>query len=142
MKRFLFFVCWLLAFSGKAQPDDAHRPDGTFALADTVTALRTREAGVVPPDTLAEPRQTAFSPALLQLYPNPATHELTLSGGFTAGGTVRLRLIGPSGKVVRETTQTADGNALRVPIAALPRGLYFVEVWDEQNYYTRKFTKE
>lgn len=69
----------------------------------------------------------------LQLYPNPATREVTLTYHADHEEQLRLSLLDGLGRVVHNHTETmaAGGNALLIDLPELPDGVYFVHLQTE-----------
>lgn len=66
--------------------------------------------------------ENQVTPASIQLYPNPATENPTISG--IANGTV-VRVLSVQGKEISRQTLSSGGS---LSVNVLPQGMYFVEV--------------
>lgn len=67
----------------------------------------------------------------MQLWPNPATDEITITYGnsIPSDAPIRLRLFDLTGKVIFEKEMTPSGkNATTLSLAALSQGMYIVEM--------------
>jgi Secretion system C-terminal sorting domain len=72
----------------------------------------------------------------LNLYPNPASNQITINVAAVMEGTITItNIIGQ--KVL---TQEYHGNSVTIDVADLPKGLYIVKVIGTA--YTGKFVKE
>jgi len=76
--------------------------------------------------------------AILNLYPNPAKENLTLTLNTAESGTAALHNL--LGATVQQCKVSPGNNIL--PVAALPAGVYFLTVKTAQTVETRKIIKE
>lgn len=109
---------------------DESKPLAKLATYDP-TPLATRAAGQ--------------SATLLQLYPNPAHHAVTVELAPTGRtGAAQLRVRDALGRLVVERPLSLPAAGLRVelPLGALPAGVYQVEVLCGQTLLTRPLTVE
>ena len=67
----------------------------------------------------------AAKPAVL-LYPNPAREAIWLE---TSARPARVSIYDAAGRLVLERAQVGHAEAFRLPVAALPRGVYTVVLW-------------
>ena len=77
---------------------------------------------------------------VMNLYPNPATQYVVLdmSAGEEMNGVVAI-----TDMMGRQCLQQrAEGSSVRVPVSALPAGMYFLTYTDGNMTITRKFLKE
>ena len=80
------------------------------------------------------------SQMVVNLYPNPATQYvmLDMSAGEEMNGVVAI-----TDMLGRQCLQQrAEGSSVRVPVSALPTGMYFLTYTDGNMKVTRKFLKE
>ncbi len=75
-----------------------------------------------------------FTSSELEVYPNPATSEITIKGMENIS---KIEVIGLKGNVVK----TFDG-ASRINVSQLPKGTYILKVQSEKNSSTTKFIKK
>jgi len=82
--------------------------------------------------------------AVLQVFPNPATHyvQVHLPGGWR--GRAELRLYSAGGAIAWQGTEILDGNSLvtTIPLASLSRGVYLLQVQANGRQYAQKLVKE
>jgi len=81
---------------------------------------------------------------LLEIFPNPATSEISIQMLSQNGGEVsEISIINSIGeKVLSEKFNSSNRFNNTFFIGNLPKGLYFVELKNEKNTYWQKFTKE
>ncbi|MDO7884336.1 hypothetical protein [Hymenobacter cheonanensis] len=95
--------------------------------------------------TLLATRASGQAAPLLQLYPNPAQHAVTVELAPTGGtGAAQLRVRDALGRVVVERPLSLPAAGLRVelPLGSLSAGVYQVEVAWGQMLTTRPLTVE
>lgn len=97
-----------------------------------------RESGIVkltinPPVGISEPLLTSNNE--VRVYPNPASHNLTIAG-FTEGSRVCIHDI--QGRIVYSDTPENQN----IDISALPSGLYIVRIYDHTQISHSRFLKE
>jgi hypothetical protein len=71
-------------------------------------------------------------PVRANVYPNPATDQLTIDLPRQVAGAVRVQLHDPVGRVIMEQTLPSVTSSLTLPTAELPRGLYLLKVITEE----------
>ena len=76
----------------------------------------------------------------VSLYPNPATNEVTVT--VENGWAERMTIRDISGKIVADENISGNSGILRIPVAALPKGLYFVTVITKEEQHALKFVKQ
>lgn len=75
----------------------------------------------------------------LAIYPNPATHTLTLSiPNFTEA--LKVTVTNPNGQLIQQQDMLTANYTLNV--ANLPKGMYFVIVAGEQGRWVKRFVKQ
>lgn len=70
------------------------------------------------------------------VYPNPANQQLTVT---TSEAGQAIAIYNTQGKLI--STQTMQGNAETLNVAALPSGVYYIEVSGKNNTARKKFVK-
>ncbi len=82
--------------------------------------------------------RTAGQQALLLLYPNPASDQITIlpDDGILAGGTLHITDL--AGKVVRERVYHPWQGSLHIPLAGLREGVYLVVLETPGKIYRNK----
>ena len=81
--------------------------------------------------------QRHYSEFIIQLYPNPAQNELTISGAETS----RITVIDITGKTLID--KAVNGNRNTIDISQLNNGIYFLQATDNNgNKKTLKFVKK
>jgi len=81
---------------------------------------------------------------LLSAYPNPTNSEMTINYALTEKGSVKIRLVDLSGRLVGELFERRllKGNyVLRFNMEGLTNGVYFVQFETEQGVQVRKVIK-
>ncbi len=78
-----------------------------------------------------------FSTVLL--YPNPVQDRLTISGLDKVKGTKTVSISGITGAVL--ASQKTDGATLKIPTAALPSGIYLLQIASEEGSAAYRFMK-
>jgi predicted outer membrane repeat protein len=81
----------------------------------------------------------------LALWPNPATHSVTLRyQGDSSGGQAQVTITDTFGKVYQQFSLEKGGRVFQVVanIEALPKGIYLVSVRDGQSSHTQRMVKE
>lgn len=73
-----------------------------------------------------------------KLYPNPATNEIMVS--FSSPSERMLQLYSIDGSLIRKLGTTKD-QQYNISISSLAKGIYFLEVLEENRLYTIKFIK-
>ena len=73
----------------------------------------------------------------IQMYPNPATNEITVQISSLKGFTVELRT--ETGALLQK--EKTEGTLHRINLSNLSNGVYFVTVKTDNFYYTRKIMK-
>ena len=108
----------------------------TTSPAHQLTYYRLRQVDADGTFAYSAVRVVAAPGAALSLYPNPASTVLHLATAPEAS----YRILAPTGQVLlRGTAPTGQAD---VAVAALPAGLYLVEVTTATGRQTQKFTKE
>lgn len=80
----------------------------------------------------------------LLIIPNPVVSGFTLGGYFSKSGQVRIMIKDVSGRQIKafnETVTTGFNNMLIADLPNLPRGVYFVEVKQDNKISNAKFVK-
>ncbi len=78
----------------------------------------------------------------IQLYPNPATEQITLKFDVNVSGEVSILVIDAGGKTCHAfETVLYEDNYLNVPIKGIPNGDYILQVGIDNKFYNRKFVK-
>ncbi len=82
--------------------------------------------------------------AYLQIFPNPASENLTINFTYPNGGTVKeVSIYNSIGEKVKMKLYGNSGKfSNTISISELPKGIYFLELRDEKNSYKRRFVKE
>lgn len=73
-----------------------------------------------------------------QVYPNPASAALFIELPTTTTSAAQLRLLDFSGKVIREIAILSSLQPLHVDTNDLPEGMYWLEVFDNQERFSKK----
>jgi len=68
--------------------------------------------------------------SLLSIAPNPATHQVRIMLGETQGG--ELRILSPTGQMIRSQRFPAHTPALDLDLAGLPNGTYLLQALERQ----------
>jgi hypothetical protein len=91
----------------------------------------------IPDLGISSPR-TAGQQALLLLYPNPASDQITIlpDDGILAGGTLHITDL--AGKVVRERVYHPWQGSLHIPLTGLREGVYLVVLETPGKIYRNK----
>jgi hypothetical protein len=76
-------------------------------------------------------------PMEIEVYPNPVTNELNISGLQSAD---KIRLTDIVGKQVGNSWEPGNGAIQSFSTGNLPPGLYILQVWDE-NGFMKKIVK-
>jgi len=74
----------------------------------------------------------------LEVYPNPANTQLSVSYGNIKSGNVQLELMDLTGRIVRTKTRTASENKTTINTSDLAEGTYFVRVKADEELVVRK----
>jgi hypothetical protein len=82
--------------------------------------------------------------AVLSVYPNPVGSTLTLSYHSTGSEKTGVRILNARGSVVYQFDFKAQkgGNLYAIPVGALSKGLYVVQVMGSSGSYIARFVKE
>jgi Secretion system C-terminal sorting domain/Reeler domain len=103
---------------------------------DLVTLSNT---GPIQPDLTSVTEAIEF--AALQLFPVPASNELTVNPGRNFGAT-RLTIVGMDGRSVKEINLDSFGTAgTIIDISTLPQGVYFLNIEADGKTAVRRFMK-
>lgn len=80
----------------------------------------------------------------LQLFPNPATDVLQVQVPSTRREEASLLITDAAGKILlRKAIQISEGhNSISLPVAQLPKGLYFITVDNKEEKQTKSFIKQ
>lgn len=81
---------------------------------------------------------------MLSVYPNPARSSLTLEYLSTSVEAVGVRVLNSTGNLVYQSRFTAQNgtNLYKVPVGALPQGIYVVQLVSDSGSVTERFVKE
>jgi hypothetical protein len=79
---------------------------------------------------------------VIKLFPNPVHDfiQLTVGQEFQSRE-VKISVENTFGKTVRELNVLMETSAITIPTGDLVAGIYFIRVFDGQNFYNRKFIK-
>jgi hypothetical protein len=80
----------------------------------------------------------------LNVYPNPATRQLTIEFSLTDNKNASIALKNVLGQTVKKIDQTflIGINQVEIDINELPKGLYFVQLQTEKGLYSQKIVKQ
>lgn len=78
----------------------------------------------------------------MNLFPNPASNKLTLSGLTSLGIIHNIEILNMNGQSVQKTAIDAEQNELELNIAELPVGVYILRIDTENGQKVEKFAKE
>ena len=81
-----------------------------------------------------------FEEAEFGMYPNPATDQLTVEVPMQADADVTVSVLDPAGKLAiqQHRTMSKGDNRMTLDVRALPNGVYFVQVRNGEQSFTRK----
>jgi Secretion system C-terminal sorting domain/Reeler domain len=103
---------------------------------DLVTLTNT---GAIQPDLTSVTEAIEF--AALQIFPVPATNELTVNPGRDFGA-ARLTIVSIDGKAVKEINLDSFGTiGTTIDISTLPQGVYFLTIEADGKTAVRRFMK-
>lgn len=75
----------------------------------------------------------------IDVYPNPTDNLINITLKTPDAESVELKIINSTGELVYQKTVQAD-NLIRVDVATLPAGIYYVKVDSKYEFETQKFT--
>jgi uncharacterized transporter YbjL len=79
---------------------------------------------------------------VIKLFPNPVHDFIQLTvGQELQSREVKISVENTFGKTVRELNVLMETSAITIPTGDLVAGIYFIRVFDGQNFYNRKFIK-
>jgi hypothetical protein len=76
----------------------------------------------------------------VEVFPNPATDEITVRLGAGWGGDTQLRLVTKDGKAIK--TETTNASGAKITLQAQPSGLYLLEIRDKNRSVLHKIIKK
>ncbi len=76
------------------------------------------------------------------VYPNPATTELNVAIALTATQEVKVEVVNLVGQTLSIASQTIKNGVMKLDIASLPAGNYFVKITTANETITKKVTKQ
>ncbi len=81
-----------------------------------------------------------FEEAEFGMYPNPATDQLTVEVPMQADADVTVSVLDPAGKLAiqQHRTMSKGDNRMTLDVRTLPNGVYFVQVRNGEQSFTRK----
>ncbi len=81
-----------------------------------------------------------FENAGFGMYPNPASDEITVEVPLEADAAVAVTILDPAGKaaIQQHRALTKGDNRITLDVSRLPNGVYFVQVRNGEQSYTRK----
>lgn len=79
----------------------------------------------------------------IQLYPNPAQNQITLSGlnSYFSNDKINAVLSGIDGKELKKFEFINHNNTIEISLNDLPTGIYILKFFDQSNEIIRKFIK-
>lgn len=81
----------------------------------------------------------------LEVFPNPATHQTTLTFDLPQAGTVSYQLLDLNGRLLERRElgpQLAGQGQANVPLAHLPRGTYLMRVFTDAGVATQRIIRQ
>jgi hypothetical protein len=85
------------------------------------------------------------APGLILLYPNPARDIITAQLLVDPGDPVELKLMTATGAVIKQIKRSATNSReiqrIQIPVAGLPKGIYFLQVINRKGVTIRKVEK-
>jgi len=79
----------------------------------------------------------------LSVFPNPATESVSLDLSSTMHGNYMLSMATIFGETVLAENVAINGNMNKlIDVSTLPRGVYFIELRNEKNFYAGKLLKQ
>ncbi|MBN8681845.1 MAG: T9SS type A sorting domain-containing protein [Chitinophagales bacterium] len=120
-----YMLAWA---SGATQNPNFGLPPGAYAYTITDARGCTRTGAANVGVTVSAP--VALAPSPVQLFPNPASHALTLLRPEAQRGEARLLLYDVAGRLHQSTVLPDGEGSTRIPVSALSPGLYYYQVQD------------
>ena len=115
---------------------------GVYTLTATISTFTTIVATATVTCAAAVPEYELNK--FIEVFPNPATENLSINFSYPNGGTVKevsvFNSIGE--KVVNQSFSSSAKFTNKLFAGNVPAGVYFMELKDEKNVYPAKFLKE
>lgn len=95
------------------------------------------------PDSTLTTSETIISNQSIQIYPNPAQNQITVSGldSYFSSDKIDAVLLSIDGKELKTVEFTNHSNALEISLDNLSSGIYILKISDKNNEVIRKFIK-
>lgn len=102
------------------------------------------DAAYVKIDCTTGIKDVNFSKTALNIYPNPASNQISFTNEFKATGTAVVKVTDIAGRTVKTINlgkQNAGSKTFNVDIAELNNGMYYIELTTDDTRSISKFTK-
>jgi hypothetical protein len=120
-------------------PDSVTNPGGPNPPPDSVITVPPDSTHPSPPDSVRPSPPDSVQPSapdsLLQghfisSYPNPATSQANLAVTLDKAATIYVRVYNSMGSQILSTSQSGypGSNTIVIPVANLPKGIYYVQI--------------
>jgi len=79
----------------------------------------------------------------IEIYPNPAYHQITIKHNIKTDNNIQLDIMDISGRVVqRHSGTTANSSTILLNVNDLVSGIYFIRITSDDIIFTEKFIKK
>jgi len=126
--------------STENNPNHTYTESGLYTVTLTVTkcGIENTTTKTITIDTSLS--TSSFKMASFSVFPNPATHYITLAGNKTYN-TMRLQLIDMSGKLIIENEWTAV-HSVKIDVSNMQNGIYFLNIIADGAQQSKKVIKK
>lgn len=121
-------------YSWNSNPVQTTAAASGLCASTSYTVCVTDAAGCVTCSVVTIPYTTATQSVLdmgtISIYPNPATHELYITGSVQTSGQIRITMTSIFGQRVKEQNVVAQSGMFteRLEVGDLPSGIYLIEI--------------
>lgn len=126
--------------STENNPNHTYTESGLYTVTLTVTkcGIENTTTKTITIDTSLS--TSSFKVVSFSVFPNPATHYITLAGNKTYN-TMRLQLIDMSGKLIIENEWTAV-HSVKIDVSNMQNGIYFLNIIADGAQQSKKVIKK